>query len=471
LLGRLGFRRAQEGYHALFLLAIGTGVHSILPDELRHGSIATAIWLLMFMSVLACVVFRWRRPVRLAASTALVFSPIVPLLVVQILTWSRFGTPAESRPRSSTSRDAKGPVLILLFDEWTFGRTLSDGKIPNSLPNLQELARSSFFFRNARSSGRTTAVSIPQFLLHSAGALEINRGRIIWRDGTQQIDPVRHRNLFDEAQQRGYRTWITGFYLPYRLILGNEVGYVRSPPYTPRGRSLGGKMVIAWEWNLKYYHDPISRRFADRLIRGRYTRRWRDMTYEIREEARELIRGSAGKVFGLVHWPVPHKPFIFDRRGFRSELPTVQGYVEQIQYADRLLGEVIELLKTTGLWEQATVILCSDHGWKEDPAPIEADQNWVYHVPLLVKWRGQHVQNIIDRPVSLRDVGLLVTSAFDGRPMSDAMQIIERLPIPSGPSVIQSPEPAAGLTPAGEERWSDEDLRRVAAVSVRNKVD
>jgi hypothetical protein len=91
LLGRLGFRRAQEAYHALFLLAIGTGVHSILPDELRRGSIATAIWLLMAMSVVACVVFRWRRPVRLAASTALVFSPLVPLLVVQILTWSRFG--------------------------------------------------------------------------------------------------------------------------------------------------------------------------------------------------------------------------------------------------------------------------------------------------------------------------------------------------------------------------------------------
>jgi hypothetical protein len=73
------------------------------------------------------------------------------------------------------------------------------------------------------------------------------------------------------------------------------------------------------------------------------------------------------------------------------------GYLRQLVYFDRVVGELMERLKRAGKYEDALIILTSDHSWRFDPDTKLATQarRWV---PLLVKLPGQTRGCVIDTP-------------------------------------------------------------------------
>ncbi|MEL7206787.1 MAG: sulfatase-like hydrolase/transferase, partial [Actinomycetota bacterium] len=108
----------------------------------------------------------------------------------------------------------------------------------------------------------------------------------------------------------------------------------------------------------------------------------------------------------------------------RAEVPWAaeldrQRLLLEVNYADRLVGDVIDRLEEVGLYDEALVVLTSDHGLAFEPGAsargigdravereIEADLLWV---PLFVKAPGQTVGEVSD--VDARTIDVVPTIA------------------------------------------------------------
>ena len=107
----------------------------------------------------------------------------------------------------------------------------------------------------------------------------------------------------------------------------------------------------------------------------------------------------------LLHLTVPHPPIVFDAEGGESRYGREDpaGYPDQLRYADRLFGGLVDELKQAGRWDGSWVILMSDHGshfqdWSADPAEKR-------HVPFMVKAPGQAGRQDLREPNRLADFG------------------------------------------------------------------
>ena len=86
-----------------------------------------------------------------------------------------------------------------------------------------------------------------------------------------------------------------------------------------------------------------------------------------------------------------------------------QRHILQVQYTDRLVGELMRRMKASGLWDRAAVVITADHGVSFQPGQGRRDvtrQNIgeIGWVPLFVKSPGQQAGNESVEPVQLVDV-------------------------------------------------------------------
>src|SRR5690606_10565487 len=79
----------------------------------------------------------------------------------------------------------------------------------------------------------------------------------------------------------------------------------------------------------------------------------------LQERAQEL---AADPGLGLVflHLPVPHDPFIYDRRTGEYSLRSRDGYLDNLALADRSLGEILDALTSSGLASRTSVLVFGD---------------------------------------------------------------------------------------------------------------
>jgi arylsulfatase A-like enzyme len=101
-------------------------------------------------------------------------------------------------------------------------------------------------------------------------------------------------------------------------------------------------------------------------------------------------------------------------------------YLENVAFADSLVGEVLEILDRHGRFDDALVVLTSDHGEAFMEHGLFLHSQNVYrellHVPLVVKWPRSVTgfRSVVDEPVSLLDLaptlvdGLSLSGADDG---------------------------------------------------------
>jgi Sulfatase len=86
-----------------------------------------------------------------------------------------------------------------------------------------------------------------------------------------------------------------------------------------------------------------------------------------------------------------------------------QRHLLQTQYADRLLGRLLERLRATGLYERALVVVTADHGVsfragdrRRTPTPTNLHD--VANMPLFIKTPGQREGRVVDGVVRTIDV-------------------------------------------------------------------
>jgi hypothetical protein len=219
--------------------------------------------------------------------------------------------------------------------------------------------------------------------------------------------------------------------------------------------------------------------------------------------AAALARPSERPPLAFMHAELPHVPFRYfpDGRAYaihRFDLPglterwtdrqwlpdqSFQRHVLQTQYTDRLVGRFLDRLRALGLYDDAVIVVTSDHGTAfraGEPRRQPTSANWadIASVPLIVKRPGQRAGAVEDAPVRTVDiVPTIAKAAGVGVPWrTTGMPADERTGGPSTPITLDIVGIRKGAQPLGtvlerraaRERYERELLRRgVYAVGPR----
>ncbi len=142
------------------------------------------------------------------------------------------------------------------------------------------------------------------------------------------------------------------------------------------------------------------------------------------------------------HLPSPHVPWRINPSGTHYERPEqytevdgvagsgfwvddqnlgrlgFQRHLYQTGFLDQMLGALIGRLEGAGMWEDAMVIVVSDHGASFTAGehrrwPYENNRNDLYRVPLFIKYPGQTEGGIVDEPAYGIDIVPTIVGALE----------------------------------------------------------
>ena len=314
---------------------------------------------------------------------------------------------------------SRAPVVLLVFDEIATTSLLdASGGIDSArYPNFAALARESTWFRNAATVDAWTVNAVPAIL---TGVYPEHQ--------TLPILSEHQDNLFTLLGGR------------YRLDVTESLTQLCPRLLCPQTRRpFGARMGSLFEdVGVVYLHLVAPRDVRVRL--PSVTGTWGAFLESSHERTRERlgrfrafvasIDGSRRPTLFYAHAMFPHIPWEYLPSGRRyqgdtAEIPGFEGtvwsddrylidqahqrYLLQLQFADRLLGELLARLRSTGVYDRALVIVMADHGVSFRPndrrrAFTDTNLEDVAFMPLFVKRPGQGEGRSEDAPVQSIDV-------------------------------------------------------------------
>jgi hypothetical protein len=106
-----------------------------------------------------------------------------------------------------------------------------------------------------------------------------------------------------------------------------------------------------------------------------------------------------------------------------------RSYFDNLELADRALGEIRTAMASEGLWEGSIVVVTSDHWWRaihrgdwglSDAEEAVWDQGRDRRVPVLVKFAGQRSPEIYRKAFNTRLLHAMTIEMLAGRIESPA---------------------------------------------------
>lgn len=303
--------------------------------------------------------------------------------------------------RGSGVQRACAPVLALLFDELSFSYLYDErGDLQPEFPEIRRFGSTATHYLSVSAPGHETLNALPSFLaarrvrdvyVEGEGLIELAA------DGREvPFNAAEPAGLFATARGLGFRTEIAGYYLAYCELLADLVNackslsfYKVSSPddfFSPVDSIL--TTLVLW-----------PRQFPFGLLKNpSFARHQRQLVDELVAFARRPVT-SEPPVFRLVHFSVPHLPFVFDAEGYDPPFDPLQTtpdveYVEQTQYVDRLVGNLVAQLRREGTFDRATVVVLADHGYR-----FGGRERDPLHIPFIVKLPGQQARVDVTSPL------------------------------------------------------------------------
>ena len=445
----------EEIVQVLVMLAALVPILASLPASLpgRLGRGLGLVWLGVLSIALSYLVVR-QLAVPSAGFAALAlgvgllvaidrFEPVQA--VFRLLAWSPvalgayflFATPSGALvldrgvPVSGTvAPQATPPVVMLVFDELPLASLIDPaGNLrADRYPNFAQLAADGIWYRNAMTTQQQTEHSVPAivtgvnpertlnpFAGQYPGSLFTALSRVYGMQVAETMTQMCPVTVCPLTTDRGG---------PLLDDLSVVAGHVLAPPdlsesLPPIDRNWGNFGAATEDFNaIESFNDARRNGDPRRTL----------------EEVATAIRAAdpARPAFFFAHALLPHNPWQYLPTGQRypiddERLPgsektgwgdnawlsaqALQRHLLQVQYVDRALGDILEALADNGMYEQALVIVVSDHGIALRPniehwRRIEADTvGAVASVPLIVKLpRGEQAGTIDDRRALTVDI-------------------------------------------------------------------
>lgn len=378
-----------------------------------------SVWLVISLIML----YAFRKPqvilFKLLRESMLIFSPFVVILVVTVFNWSTWPSPIDPIPQTGVSDGDEHPVMIFLFDAWSARRSVDrEGEFLPELKNINQLVRTSSVYRQARSAYHGTFPSIPNSLYLVDDSFDEARERYL---GENPRSP--EENLFGIARKAGYAAYLVGFKIPYRNILGNCGGTVRSYSFDPNPQGIAGKIGCYLRNNLLFSKNPLSMVAKTYSYRRILSKQWLYLNETTLKDTSDIIETSPSNSLSIFHLPLPHAPFIFDGQGnYKGPLEghepmgkSLDAYREHLVYLDTVIGRLIAKIKASGKYDDALIIMSADHSWREDnyQGSVKEIHRQVREVPLIIKYPRQTEGVTIDSPVNVLTISKLLKESLE----------------------------------------------------------
>lgn len=269
---------------------------------------------------------------------------------------------------AEASKPLAGPIVLISIDTLRADRLAIYGHKGVATPHLDRLARAGFVFDRAYAHSPQTLPSHTSML---TGLLPFEHGV---RDDVGFTLNTRHATLARLLGDRGFETGaaVSSF------VLGPDTGI--------------GHGFAAYNATLPDA-DPASP--APTVARDGAR------TIEVAEKWIDAERSS--RFFYFLHLNEPQRPYTPPAR-FASANP----YDGEIVYADELVGRFLTTLEQKGMYDDALIIVTSDHGeglgdhGEQEHGLLLYDE--VIRVPLIVKMPGESTAHRVSQPVQHIDL-------------------------------------------------------------------
>jgi hypothetical protein len=226
---------------------------------------------------------------------------------------------------------------------------------------------------------------------------------VTYFDSPESVSWSSQSSVFSKARDLGVNSAIVGWYHPYCRIIGDQVVSCMS---CNTGRS-SLPVTSASQFLTAVRENVLAPELALLDTSDGDRRRWRE---ELLQSYREILQASREAVLDrdiglvLLHFPVPHPPGIFDRQTNEFDTGGDASYLDDLKLADNTLGDLRRTMEEAGLWENAVVVLSSDHWWRGDLwRHVRDSRAWSWtaedeavfsdvdeRIPFIVKLAGQH---------------------------------------------------------------------------------
>ncbi len=383
---------------------------------------------------------------------------------------------------------ARAPIVLVVFDEWSLTSILDrNGAIDRQrMPNLARLADRATWYPNATAAADNTVLSVPAMLT----GVRARQGQL----PTVDEHPVNLFTLLAASHDLHVVESITTLCPP-------ELNQLVSPRQ-PTGERFG---LLVSDLAIVWLERTLPSPWRDRL--PAVTRTWsgfgrnvlrpifprheqRDRAARFRRFVQTIEPSNRRPGLYFLHSMLPHVPWEYLPSGRRYAVPRrgVHGldreiwgenpwsvlhhrkrYLLQVEFVDRLIGELVAQLDSTGLFDRSLIAIAADHGVSFQPGrprrPIEAAEPDnaelldIASVPLLLKAPFQQQPAIDETPMSL--VGLA------GRILALAGADAEAAPLPPRPPdrLTMTGKYAGEVDVAGNrERWRQRRLMEQAGL-------
>jgi hypothetical protein len=322
------------------------------------------------------------------------------------------------------------PRLVwILFDELAYKPTFEARDPGLQLPSFDRLRAESTLYSDMTPVAYRTTRAVPSLLLGKAVTdvtYTASNQYLVQLEGDahwQKLDA--NATLFGMAKQHGLTSSIVGWYIAYCPVLvgvatdcywANEDAQDRGPTSTSASflenvwfplRILAEQAVVpgrAWTdvaaWNAKGHEDAVK---------------------DIEDHALKTVTDCQADILYL-HLPAPHPPAVWDRR---TETFALGGsYLDSLDYSDRLLGKIMNVLEAQPRWAGTTLIVQGDHSWRTDmwrPLPgwsaederISHGGQWDPRPLLLIHAAGQKNADTVTAQASIMYVHDRVASEIE----------------------------------------------------------
>ena len=320
-------------------------------------------------------------------------------------------------------------VVFIVLDEFPLSSLLDEDYEIDAgrYPNFSALAASSYWFRNTTTVSNQTMWAVPAIV---AGTYPFEQGAV----PTRRYYP---NNLFTVLSGR-YDMTVFGRFL--QLCPASACAYDLAVPAETAGRLAADSAVVLLHVILP---EPLTRGLP--TIVGDWrgfarARQWRDFGDHAEPNQRhaEFDRFLAtveqdrdGRLYFL-HSLLPHMPFEYVPSGHRYKAPDYQGreiggkrlfeaanrgfvnalyqrHLLQVGFVDDLIGRLVERLREQEIYDEALVIVTSDHGasYREGfprRALTDGNEADIALVPLFIKLPGQQMGVVSDKNAQTIDI-------------------------------------------------------------------
>jgi hypothetical protein len=424
------------GFFSLFgvyqlLRSVNTSLYQWLPGHsvpiLKFAIASIALFLLVRFPKRA----RWA-----IKAFLLIFSPLFPILALNGLVLYRTVDLREVGKGKAAGmlppRPDENRVIWIVFDELD-QRILFEAR-PNRIhaTEFDRLRAESIYADHVKTPAWDTVLSIPALLsgqVITDAKLNTSKLLVKFKHCPEWKDFNSEPNVFRRARAAGFDTAVSGWDHPYGRVMGNSLSdcswdicatYVLAVARFLHSQPLYYNAFYLAAWQAHQVPALYSLSWASPAPQL-HRIAWEAHISVARFVAENALRMARNRDLDLVfvHFPIPHLPGIWNSKS-QSFTTEDSDYVDNLQFADKFLGEVRGVLEQNGDWDRSTILVSSDHPYREfywgppDTAPHSRHDTQPY-VPFLLKLPGQHDEVVYHRGFNNVLSADLLFEALEGR--------------------------------------------------------